>query len=215
MRDRIIRHLQDAYQPDAIILHGSRARGYEREFSDWDIVLLFSTATTLKSGRELFEHQNIEFSVHVLPVNDIFETFASKVQNALVLYEKDDAGTKLLNLAMNFYQKGVHWSSDKTEAHKLWFQGRLDGMRNYLDTPEIFYKYFGDLYDRVFNYWYWLKQNRHSQPIYVALKEIQQLDPEYYNLLLKLTDQNTSLEMKVESSEKIRDYLFLREVELS
>lgn len=214
MKDKIVEHIKNKYQPDAIILHGSRARGYERELSDWDIVLLFNTETTFKSGRELFENQNIEFSVHTLPIADIFETFSSKLQNAVVLYERNDEGRRLLNEAIAFYAKGVHWSHEKLEAHKLWFQGRLDGMKNYVDTPEIFYKYFGDIYDRVFNYWYWLKQKRHSQPVYVALKDIQQLDPEYYNLLLKLTDQDTSLEMKVETSEKIRDYLFLREVGL-
>lgn len=209
MVNKILEHLKQKYRPDAVILHGSRARGYERELSDWDIVLLFNKKPDYKSGRELFENQNIEFSIHTLPITDIFETFSSKLQDAVVLYEVNNEGARLLNDAMAFYSKGVHWSHEKLEAHKLWFQGRLDGMKNYVDTPEIFYKYFGDMYDRIFNYWYWLKQNQHSQPIYVALKDIQQIDPEYYNLVLKLTDQSTSLVEKVELSERIRDHLFL------
>lgn len=208
MKDTLVQHVVETYQPDAIILHGSRARGFERALSDWDIVLLYNSPTHFKSTRELFAGQNIEITVQVLPVSDIHETFAAKLQGAVVLYEKEREGSMLLAQARDYYAQGVHWSVDKIQAHKLWFQGRVDGMKHHLDTPEIFYKYFSDFYDRVFNYWYWLIRHEHSQPIYVALTQIEQSDPEYYRLIRTLTDKDSDLATKVVAAEQLRDRLF-------
>lgn len=38
--DEAVRRLASAYQPDAIYLFGSRARGDAREWSDWDLMLV-------------------------------------------------------------------------------------------------------------------------------------------------------------------------------
>ena len=69
MQEGIVNHLKEIHKPDAIILHGSRARGKEREHSDWDFIFLYNNATDVKNGRELYRNQNIEFSVHSLANN--------------------------------------------------------------------------------------------------------------------------------------------------
>lgn len=203
MQEKIIEHLQETYKPDAIILHGSRARGKERERSDWDIIFLYSQATEVKNGRELFEGQNIEYSVCILPVSDIFEQFWAKLQSAKVLYEKSGEGTALLQQAADYYAAGVHWTEEKKADHKLWMEGRVNGMKDNTDNPIVFNKYFSDFYSRVFNYWYWILQHHHSQPIYIATDEVTDKDPEYHALIASLVSQDISLEEKAKISEEI------------
>lgn len=207
MQERIINHIVEIYNPEAIILHGSRARNKEREHSDWDIILLFTQQTKVKNGRELFEGQNIEYSVHVLPIEDIFGVFGVKLQNAKVLFEKADIGSSLLKEAGLYYEQGVHWSQEKIEAHKLWIEGRIQGMTDSVDNPLLFHKYFSDFYDRIYNYWYWLKQHKHSQPIYIATEEIAEKDPTFYKLLLSLFEDGVSPKKKVNIYCDIRDHL--------
>ena len=203
----ITNHILETYRPDAIILHGSRARGKERQHSDWDIILLYNGPTDIKNGRELYKEQNIEYSVHSLPIEDIFEQFGTKLQGATVLCEQGNIASTLLKQAADYYAQGVRWSPEKIVAHKLWLQGRINGMKDNVDNPIIFEKYFTDFYNRIFDYWYWLLQNKHSQPIYVAVEEIATIDRDYYELLSKLIDSTILIE-KVAIAEEIGARLF-------
>lgn len=211
MQNDILNHLKNTYHPDAIILHGSRARGKEHLHSDWDFILLYRNPTDIKSGRILYENHNIEFSVHTFPVLDIFDTFNAKLQGAKVLYERDNIGTNLLQQAADYYAEGVHWPQEKMASHKLWMEGRINGMRDNVDNPMIFEKYYTDLYSRIFNYWYWLLQNRHSQPVYIANEEIAKVEPIYHQLVVDLIDPESSLSQKVATAEKIQSLLFTTE----
>jgi predicted nucleotidyltransferase len=208
MQEDILTHLKQKYQPDAIILHGSRARGLARKHSDWDFIFLYEKENkNVVSGRELFKSQNIEFVSIVLPVEDILEVLGTKLQAAIVLHEDNHQGTELLEEARKIYSAGLFWSEQKISGHKLWIQGRIDGMRDNVERPILFYKYYSDFYPRVFSYWYWIKQESYSQPIYVALTDIKSEDPDYFNLIEQLISA-ASLVDKIEVTEKIRDYLF-------
>lgn len=208
MLEKITEHIQKTYKPNAIILHGSRARGREREHSDWDFIFLYNFPDQGQKGRELYEKQNIEFSSHTLPIKDIEQEFSTKLQGAKVVYEEDLIGTNLLKKANLYYEQGVHWPLKKIEDHKLWVQGRINGMKDNVGNPIIFSKYLTDLYQRVFNYWYWILQHSHSQPIYIAVEEIADKDGEYFELVESLANPNTSAELKVEIAEKISCRLF-------
>jgi len=124
-----------------------------------------------------------------------------------VLYEKDDSGTNLLKQATDYYTKGVRWSPEKMSGHKLWLQGRINGMKDNVDNPIIFEKYFTDFYGQIFNYWYWLLQNKHSQPIYIATEEIAATNTEYYELISKLISSIAPTD-KVKVAEEIGMRLF-------
>jgi hypothetical protein len=210
LQSLITEELVRNFDPDAVILHGSRARGMARESSDWDFILIYESETTHKNNRATMHGQNIEYTVVSLPVKDIWETFGIKLNHAKVVYEKTSVGSTLLSQAQKFYNEGVYWSDAKKESHCLWFEGRIEGMKHYIDQPEMFYKYFSDLYSRLTNYWYWLKQNKHSEPIYVAVPDIATKDPEYANLLIQLTDQKMTFYQKVEIAEQIKNFLFIK-----
>ncbi len=208
MQETILNHIKEKYNPDAVILHGSRARNMAREHSDWDFIFIYREKVNHSSGRELFEEQNIEFSVVILPVQDILETFSNKLQKAIVLFERKNEGTTILTDAEKIYSESVHWSNEKIADHRLWFQGRIEGMRDNVNRPEIFYKYFSDVYSRIFNYWYFLKQHTYSEPIYIAVQEIEKKDPSYLSLVSQFANFKNLPEEKVVVVEEIRDFLF-------
>ena len=208
MQNTLVSHLVATYRPDATILHGSRARGRERMHSDWDFILLYNQLTDIKSGRILYEGQNIEFSTHVLPITNIFDAFDIKLQGAKVLHEKGSVGTTLLEEARAYYAQGVHWPEDKISSHRLWTEGRINGMKDNIDNQIVFNKYFTDFYGRVFNYWYWLLRHQHSQPIYIAAEEVLEKDPEYYELVSNLVSSKSSPEKKVSAADAIYQRLF-------
>lgn len=208
MLEKITDYLLKTYKPNAIILHGSRARGKERQHSDWDFIFLYNSPESGQNGREIYKEQNIEFSSHLLPIGDIEQEFSIKLQGAKVVYEENSIGTDLLKRAYSYYQEGVHWPQKKVDDHKLWVEGRINGMRDNVNNEMIFSKYFADFYQRVFNYWYWILQHVHTQPIYIAMEQIADKDEEYFNLVAGLANQNTSLKEKVEIAEKISSRLF-------
>jgi hypothetical protein len=209
MQEIILTHIKEKYQPDVVILHGSRALGKAREHSDWDFIFLYNEESRkVANGRELYQGQNIEFTAVTAPVDDIIETFNTKLQSARVLFDTNDQGARLLEQANEIYSQGISWSDQKIADHKLWVQGRIDGMRDNFDSPELFYKYFSDFYQRVFNYWYWITKKQYSQPIYIALKEMAGDDKDLAELIGRLVEAETSLEEKVNISEKIRDHIF-------
>lgn len=207
MQTEIVNHLKEKFKPEAIILHGSRARGKERPHSDWDFILLFNCETEVKTGRRFFKGENIEYTLAVLPVADIYEAFGAKLQKAKVLYESNSSGTELLKRAEDYYSEGVNWSPEKLSGHKLWMQGRIDGMRDNIDNLLIFDKYDRDFRGRLFNYWYWIIQHKHSQPVYVAVDEIKETDPDYFELVEKYFFE-TDLSKKVGMAEAISAKLF-------
>ncbi len=208
LKEKIAQQLKEMFDPDAVILHGSRARKMSRAGSDWDFILLYNSQTTHKSNRANIAGQNVEYTVFTLPISDIWDSFGAKLNQADVIFEKDNVGSNLLTQAASYYTKGVHWSETKKATHKLWLEGRIEGMRHYVNEPEMFYKYFSDLYSRLTNYWYWVKQHQHSEPIYIAIPEIAEKDPKYADLLRQLTNPETTLEEKVSLSDKINTYLF-------
>ena len=208
MLNIIVEYLRANFQPDSIILHGSRARGRERPHSDWDFILLYKSPTTHKNGRLLIEDQNVEYYLVSLPVVNIFSTFDTKLNKAILIFDTDDVGSKLLTIAAEYYNQGVHWDKEKQNSHKLWIDGRVDGMRDNTENPFIFQKYYGDFYGRVFNYWYWLVANQHSEPIYIALDEIRELDPVYFKLVTEFADSLNEPQQKVLIAESIVSLLF-------
>ncbi len=211
MLEIIITYLRNEFEPDAIILHGSRARSKERAHSDWDFILIYSEGREKpESGRILYEGQNIEFVVSSVPVVSIVDSFDVKLRGAKVVYEIDGIGTTLPDQVNKEYVLGLLWSDDKKAAHKLWIEGRIDGMRDCVGEPLVFYKYFADFYSRVFNYWYWIKKGEYSQPVYIALEDLEKEDPEYLALVDDLLKQE-SLKIKVEVCEKIKEHLFVYE----
>ena len=197
MEKEITEHLKELYRPVAMILHGSRAVGRERIHSDWDLFLLYKAETELpKNGRLIWHDQNIEHTHHHLPVEDLEKEFGVKMQFGRILYESESEGTNLLVEAKDYYTKPAGWSEKNNNDSKLWMKGRVDGMRDTVHDPLLFERYASDFYARITNYWYWAIHDTFPKPIYLALEEIKDKDPDYFNLIEKFVcrdDRNQRL----------------------
>jgi len=136
--------------------------------------------------------QNIEYTHHTLPVADVLRDFGTKLQFARVVFESSDEGSTLLARATTEYQKPLAWSVSERASHALWVQGRIDGMEDCIDDPLLFEKYAADFYGRVTNYWYWAIRDSYPKPIYRALEEIVNSDPEYYSFIERFVNAPNS-----------------------
>jgi len=184
MEQKLIEYLRTTYNPTAIILHGSRASGHARLHSDWDFALLYDDSSELPgNGRDEVLEQNIEFTHHQLPVDDVMKEFSVKLQNARVVFENALQATKILQRAKVAYTAPLAWTKEDKFNHSLWMCGRIDGMSDTVEEPLLFEKYAADFYGRITNYWYWAIQDRYPKPIYLAVEEIKVEDPEYFLLI--------------------------------
>lgn len=210
MEREIVEYLKEKYQPCAILLHGSRAIGKERPESDWDFVLLFKKGGKSPGDvRFNFKGANIEVMSAFVPVKqeEILGIFDTKLQYSRVCWEEDFFGSNLLNDAGVVYRKGYMSPATFPDGPNLWFQGRVDGMRETVEEPLLFYRYFANFYNKAVNGWFQFLHMRYSQPFYLALPEIKEKDPQYYDLLEKFVS-DISLPEKAEIAESIRRHLF-------
>lgn len=208
MEQDITNHLRELFNPVAIIIHGSRAVGREREHSDWDFFLIYeANAEVPKNGRLIWQDQNIEHSHHTLPIEQIEDEFGTKMQFGRVVYEKESEGTDLLAAAKAHYAKPAGWTEQDDYNHSLWMRGRVDGMKDTVDQPLVFERYASDFYARITNYWYWSIHDTYPKPIYFALEEIAEKDPAYYVLIEQFVHE-TDRTKRVEAAEEILQRCF-------
>lgn len=207
--EKIINYLKEKYRPTAMILHGSRVRGVAGPHSDWDFIFLYHE--NLVGGfRELVEGENIEVQSELLPIADenILDKFELKLQAAKVVYEEGNEASELLVTARSIYQKGFSWPKTWPIGPDLWMKGRIGGMKDNLNDPLLFHRYFCQFYPRAIKYWFNVLRHQYSKPEYEALPLIKEEDSEYYNYLTELVSSASSLEQKVDLAGLIRRRLF-------
>lgn len=204
----ITEYLKQKYNPDAIFLHGSRASGYARLNSDWDFIFIYKDDNDLKDFRLDVFGENIEVSVVRFPTNNLFKSFGTKLQSAKIIFDKNGLGENLLKEAGELYDKGFLWPENWPEEPMLWMKGRFYGMKDNLDNPEIFLRYFSQFYTRSINYWYMVKNKKYSKSIYIALDEIQEKDPDFRKLIFDVSRENIKNSDRIIIVEKIINNLF-------
>ncbi len=182
---RIVQHLREKYGPVAVILHGSRAVGYERPHSDWDLFLLFLDDPKSSVDRLEIDGQDVEWQGLRVPVpeSEFLRLCGVQLQFAQILWEDDSrAGTSLLSLASAFYAKGIQLTDAQRATYKQYLTHKANGMEDDIDTPYLFLRHQHIFLERASNWWFELR-GEFRKPLYVAMPTIQRRDPEYFNLL--------------------------------
>ena len=208
MEKTIIEYLKNKYNPATIILHGSRASGNEREHSDWDFILFYTTSDNPGDFRELIQGQNVEVQSVLLPVEDVLKVFGTKLQYARVVFETATEGSDILNRASKLYLQGTPWDKGFPAGPMLWMQGRVDGMKDSVDSSEEFLRYFSQFYVRALSYWYVILHKEYSQPIYIALPDIEKRDAKYRKMLHEISDLSLKNTERIIVAEDIVNHLF-------
>ena len=207
--EKVVKKLREKYDPEAVILHGSRAVGKERVHSDWDIILLFKSEIPRGGYREKVEGEDVEWKAYIIPSTDdsIIDTFDMYLQFAKVLWEKGRVGSDLLERASMAYSKGPQLSADDIRREKQFLEHKLLSMGDDVHTPYMFLRHLSVFFNRASNLWFEILHKEFPKPFYLAIPEIVERDEEYAKYLEKLYS-NISEEKKIEAGRKILEKLF-------
>lgn len=185
MKECITNYLIQKYDPEFIILHGSRATNNERPDSDWDLYV-FTTNEDLSGGTEILQDQELDVSLQVLPIKIsqevLVNSFGSTLQNAEILFDKNGEGQEFLNAAKDLYRQSRNLSERDIENRKRRFNRVLARLRGSVNDNHIFFYHSASFYPSVIRYWFEFR-NEWSMPIYTAVKEIKSKDDEYFDCL--------------------------------
>ncbi len=202
VEDRLTEYIKLKYNPSAIILHGSRATGFSRCNSDWDFAIIVNHE--IETFSEIIEEANIEVRALQLPLNDkIGERWlAIRRDNIKVLYDPDEITNEIIDKVTSFYNTPLVWKDSDIQGSKLWFKSQIDGMSDYKNDQEAFFRKLSELYIRAIQIWFHFIHYTYMPQVYKSLPRIKFEDPEYFNLL-KILSNNSSNEEKISSAKEI------------
>ena len=205
MEEKLTEYIKEKYKPLAIGLHGSRANGNAREHSDWDFFIFVSEKTS--TDREiLFDTANVEVKAVVYPI--VEEQLSSyyfpylRKGNIKILFDPQNLIPDVSEKATIVANTPKAEDLKEKSGHQAWFRSHLDGMIDYQNEHEAFFRKLGELYTRVLNYWFRFLHNTYMPQVYAALSRIEKEDPEYYALIKKLAG-NYSNQEKIKAAEEI------------
>lgn len=211
MEQKLVEYFKEKYNPLAIILHGSRARGMSRPQSDWDIFLITDQPRSLAGGAEVVEGQMLDPEFLTLPLSDAdIEKHILKLRNAKILHDTDDQGKSLVDRANIKAAEGINLTKEEIENSKYFLMRVLTRLEDSIDDPFLFlYRFWRDFAPRAFKYWYEILNNQYQQPPYVARVEIKEKDPKYYEMIEPLWTSKDN-KTKLETARKIFNYIFVK-----
>ncbi len=208
LEDQIVAHLREMYQPVAIILHGSRARGSARENSDWDLYVFAQEKGVVGKTKKFMDHY-LDVAVFSLPFEqyDLLKTFRTTLRYTKILFDKQNIAQDFIQKAQEIYALGNILSDQEITNRQQRFARVLSRLEGTIDDPLLFFYHAGLFFEAVIRYWFEV-QKEWSEPPYIALPLIEQRDPAYYQLLKTIaTDQNPKqrLDAYREISKKLFD----------
>lgn len=203
LENKLTTYLLEKYNPISIILHGSRANGKERKHSDWDFAIIVDKKTEVE--REIIDESNIDVTVLELPFEE--ENIQGKwlilrEDNCKILFDKNLIAKNIIDKVTKYYYTPRVWTSSDMLGHKAWFRSQLDGMIDYQDEHEAFFRKLGELYIRSIQIWFWFVKLGYMPQVYKSIPQIEMGDPEYFKLL-KILAGNCSNAEKIEVGEEI------------
>lgn len=199
----LVQHLITKYHPRAVVLHGSRAAGFARAHSDWDFAILVDK--NVEGEREIVAGQNIEIRVLVLPFDESNigdKWMVLREGNIKVLYDPEHLLEDIIKEITTVYNQPLVNSEIDIVGHKAWYRSQLDGMIDYQNEQEAFFRKLGELYLRTIKYWFNFKHATYMPQVYLSLPRIEKEDPEYF-ALIKILAGNYTNEEKIEAGEKV------------
>ena len=211
MNSQLLQIFKDSYQPLAIILHGSQARGDSLPSSDFDVYVVVSNVKEA-SQKRLREFQGSNLDIEFLSKDEVLEAdinefFGYNLFDAKILFDTDTIGSHLLSRAHVLYSNGRNLKVDERESREFYYKRALARLRDCVGDPISFEIRFGDLYARLPRYWAELKNNSWGKSIRILEKEIQAKDSFFFEILEQLVEVRR--EEKVMILEKVYNYLFV------
>jgi predicted nucleotidyltransferase len=211
MEQKLVNYILEKYKPLALLLHGSRANGNSREHSDWDFAIIVNDKIT--TDREIIDNQNIEIRVLVLPLPELTRENSSpwlvlRAGNIKVLFDTNNIAENIISQVTEYYNTPLVFSNSEIAGHGAWFKSQVDGMIDYQNEQEAFFRKLSELYPRTIMYWFHFKRRRYMPQVYQSLPIIKQEDPEYFKLIEILAGNFSNIE-KIKTAEIIFSKIFV------
>lgn len=209
MEDHIVEYLHEQCQPEAMILHGSRASGRATMHSDWDLVLLCDKKHEgVKTC--MFEDQALDLRIISSPadIHTLSEKYIPALAKGRILYDSSKAlGEALVKSAQELSLKGPGLFTDAHyDVQKMYMMRTLGRFRDNVHNPVVFTYRFGIFYERMFRFWFEHREEW-SMSVHDAVSYISEKDPLMWQLIMDITEE-TSLERKTHIAENIVRHLF-------
>ena len=207
MTKKIVEHLKKKYNAQAIILHGSRARGKERVKSDWDVFLFVSKPLSVQS--ELFEGAHLDITPVHLPIktDDFVDTYGQLLGSAKVLLDtKDKLASKVLSEVKKFWSHGKTLKPSELTNIRNYMQRVLWRMEDNAKEQGVFFYHLSNFYQGALLYWFQTK-GKWPVPVYEALPIIKKEQLAYYKHL-QILNGSSAIPKKVSSAKKLFELLF-------
>lgn len=196
IEQKIVDFIKQEYDPEVILLAGSRARGRETEKSDWDIFLLGSKKEiegfqylegarldiTFKAWPEENKPLTIPYGP-LWPVKVLLDNSQGKLANVLTKTEEVyKEGPRVL------YAKGISYRFVMLESWRR-------KIEKYGGNPMVEFYYAGFFYEIAIRLWFEVRNKWPLTPS-EGLPVIEVEDKEFYDLLVSFMSSNSSDRIK-------------------
>ena len=196
MEDKIVEFIKSEYDPEVILLGGSRAKGKETEKSDWDLFLLGSKKenggfldfknsrldVTFKKWPEENKPLTLPYAP-LWPIRVLLDNSEGRLQKVLNKTE-EDFGKGPLTL----YSEAVSGRFERIDSWKR-------KIEKYRDNPMVEYFYAGFFYEIAIRLWFEVRDRWPLTPA-EGLPLIRSEDIEFYELLVSFVSSIPSKRIK-------------------
>jgi len=196
-----VAYLVKKYGAQGVILHGSRALGYARPRSDWDLIIFTNRSGRKKEAKvDIYKNCILELMLfdRQFPRQKIEHYLAKYMSTARLLYWSNQGISDLFTTAENIYRKGPRTSVEDWINYKaILFKdvSRISDWEN--DRTGTFTVRCVDLYKKFYDLW-WKKQSRYPISPRIGMNVIRNYDLKYYRLL-KILLSNKGKKLKHQS----------------
>lgn len=149
----ITSYLRAKYDPKAILLHGSRARGDVFELSDYDLALITENPDLVKS--EYYEGCALDIDGISLTETIFKPGGPTPIWPCLVLYDDlDGLGERLAKQTqLAFMQGPVPLTREELKNRCNFLKRLIQRIQGRGEDPMVRFYFLGDFYQRVLRYW--------------------------------------------------------------
>lgn len=170
-------YLKNKYQPQAIILHGSRARGDAVAGSDYDLTLLMDGDI----DGELYQGRRLDLSAEPADCPVLYAARNVPIWPLQILYDdKHGYGAALLTRTRAAFDAGPEkLPAQEWENRRAYIARLLTRLEARQQDTLLANLYMGDLLERAVRYWC-EKQGRWTQSPHRLLAVIKAEDPLFY-----------------------------------
>ena len=210
MLEDIKNHLIEKYNPDAMIIGGSRATGAATEHSDWDMMLFFEEDPGYSFKPEIYEGQSVDVLLHAFPETDedIKKSGVNYLRDLQVVFGDEERLMRIKQHAQDMYDAGFHMTEQQWHNRHKYMTRLIGRMIDYADSPDVFQFRLADMYIRLVRYWFEIIDTSYELSARLAYPYIKERDQKYYEWLAALRDPDITPADKISLLFEVFVYLF-------